>query len=389
MPRRMKPEESLAACYPHVAATWHPERNGDRTPENTSAKNTFRAWWRCPAAHEWEEIVATRTAVPAWKKGDPAACRVCVGYHVIVTFDCGHTTDAPARFRHRSVAARPAGRCADEREAAYRESYLANSAASKKLYAECRERAEALADSVAPTDIVLEPLVYEWRRVAVHELRRAIVSEQLFGKTGMVGAVLAGQRRAASALLPSVEELQAAVARRQPLRLLGRAHWPTGWLYHLAALEPSGEQTGDVVDALRSTLTEEIAGVAARFGRDRQLQVHDLTGHLTETIASWAYGQETKWRDRRWNVYRELSLPVAPGGSTRFGRIDVTVMRPNGPDIVVEIDSAHTEQNVEKLLFARDARAIAVWVRWHGGRVEAPTGIHVLDLVEATRGLAR
>lgn len=63
-------------------------------------------------------------------------------------------------------------------------------------------------------------------------------------------------------------------------------------------------------------------------------------------------------------------------------------MRPDGPDIVVEIDSTHKEQNIEKLAYARDAGAVAVWVRWHSGRLEAPNGIHVIDLVEATRGLA-
>jgi hypothetical protein len=84
MPRTMKAEDSLAARYPGVAATWHPDRNGPQTPENTTAKNGFQAWWRCAAGHEWKEGVSTRTALPRWKRGDRAACRLCVGFHVVV-----------------------------------------------------------------------------------------------------------------------------------------------------------------------------------------------------------------------------------------------------------------------------------------------------------------
>ena len=87
-----------------------------------------------------------------------------------------------------------------------------------------------------------------------------------------------------------------------------------------------------------------------------------------------------------WNAYRELSLPVAPAGSARFGRVDVTATPPSGPDMVVEIDSTNAEQNLGKLTFARDAGMIVVSVRWHGGRVQPPPGIAVIDLVSATRG---
>jgi hypothetical protein len=36
--------------------------------------------------------------------------------------------------------------------------------------------------------------------------------------------------------------------------------------------------------------------------------------------------------------------------------------------------------------FPRAAGATTVWVRWCGGRVDAPSGIPVIDLVEATAG---
>ena len=88
-------------------------------------------------------------------------------------------------------------------------------------------------------------------------------------------------------------------------------------------------------------------------------------------------------------MFRELSVPVTtPGKSSRFGRLDVTVLRPHGPDLVVEIDSSHNDGSVTKLEFARDAGAVPIWVRWHSGRVQAPPGVAVIDLLAATRKLA-
>ncbi|MFC6238031.1 zinc-ribbon domain-containing protein [Longivirga aurantiaca] len=387
MARTMKPEAALAACYPDVAATWHPERNGTRTPADTSSKNSFRAWWRCPAGHEWEEIVATRTGLPGWKGGERAACRVCVGYHVIAPFDCGHTAEVPAAF------AEPQRGCPScrkrrwqEAQAEYQARRVANSATAKRAYADSGERAAALLDDCRPPDDTPAPLVAEWRRVALHAVRVAIVSEEQFGKTGAVGTALAAQRRLAANLVPSVEDLRTAVARREPTPVLGRAHWPIGWLHHLGALEHDTTPAPDVLNDLDSHLRQEVAALEALFGK-RQLQMGDVTGLLTELIAGWAYDQEGKWRDRRWNVFRELSLPITPGKSSRFGRLDLTIMRPQEPDMVVEIDSTHKEESLEKLVFARDAGALAVWVRWHGGRFDVPPGIHGVDLIAATRPL--
>uniref|UniRef100_UPI003F49330D zinc-ribbon domain-containing protein n=1 Tax=Amycolatopsis sp. CA-096443 TaxID=3239919 RepID=UPI003F49330D len=113
--RRTKPEQTLAAMFPEVAATWHPDRNGVHTPENTSAKNSLRAYWRCPAGHEWSEIVATRTSMPGWQHGDRAAYKVCVGYVVATTFACGHTVVVEAKL------SRPERDCPPCRRAAWAE----------------------------------------------------------------------------------------------------------------------------------------------------------------------------------------------------------------------------------------------------------------------------
>ncbi|MFJ9968756.1 zinc-ribbon domain-containing protein [Streptomyces avermitilis] len=71
---------------------WLQERNGGLTPEKATPKMQVKVWWRCPAGHEWEENISTRTTLPKWKNGDVAACRECVGYRVSYSYpDCGHT----------------------------------------------------------------------------------------------------------------------------------------------------------------------------------------------------------------------------------------------------------------------------------------------------------
>jgi hypothetical protein len=225
MPRTMKAEDSLAARYPGVAATWHPDRNGPQTPENTTAKNGFQAWWRCAAGHEWKEGVSTRTALPRWKRGDRAACRLCVGFHVVVTFACGHTDEVEAPYGD------PERDCRKCRKARWEERLAAtptNSAAARRLYADCGDQAQTLLDGLPAPDVAA-PLLFEWRQWTLHQLRRAIVAEQQFGQADAIERALTGVRRAAETLVPTVEELRAAVANRRPVHILDKAHWPTGW----------------------------------------------------------------------------------------------------------------------------------------------------------------
>jgi hypothetical protein len=66
-------ETSLAALYPDLAAEWHPTRNPRGVdPRTVTAANHRRIWWRCPAGHEWEATVASRSRLGA-------CCPYCVG----------------------------------------------------------------------------------------------------------------------------------------------------------------------------------------------------------------------------------------------------------------------------------------------------------------------
>lgn len=394
MPRELKPENSLAALLPTVAATWHPDRNGERTPENTSTGMSYRAWWRCPAGHEWDEIVATRNAMPGWKNGDVAACRVCTGHHVIATFDCGHTAEAPWQYAEPERGCPPCRKARSAaRQAEYQQRRAENSAKGAQAYAEAKDEA---AERVAALGVphVPAPLVFEWRNAALHALRAAIVDERTFGRAGRISHEEGLQRQAAAHLLPTEASVADAVATRKPVLVAGKAHWATGWQYWLALRHGSGQPASRQgvargeelapLTELEAVLLVEVARAQKEFGG--QARVASVTRWLTETIAGWAYEQE-KAKERRWNVFRELSVPLAPTGSERFGRLDLTVIRPDRRDFVIEIDSVHKASSVEKLAFARDAGSLAVWVRWKGGRVERPEGVLVIDLVAATKGL--
>lgn len=60
----------LATLYPDVAAQWHPNLNGDLTPEHVSYGERRDVWWRCDERHEWQARINTRTS-------EGKGCRKC------------------------------------------------------------------------------------------------------------------------------------------------------------------------------------------------------------------------------------------------------------------------------------------------------------------------
>ena len=54
-------ETSLAAKFPAVAAEWHPEKNGDVTPDVVDPDHMMSVWWRCSKGHEFQQTVRRRT----------------------------------------------------------------------------------------------------------------------------------------------------------------------------------------------------------------------------------------------------------------------------------------------------------------------------------------
>ncbi|RJQ49760.1 MAG: DUF262 domain-containing protein [Nitrospiraceae bacterium] len=55
-------KNSLATCFPDIAAEWHPTRNGNLTPRDVTSKSHQRVWWKCKTClYEWKTSVHMRT----------------------------------------------------------------------------------------------------------------------------------------------------------------------------------------------------------------------------------------------------------------------------------------------------------------------------------------
>ncbi len=77
---------SLAFKHPYFVSIWHPSKNGDATPYNTSAGSSTKVWWRCNevSEHEWQNSPSNITK-PDRKLG---YCPYCTGRR---KWNPGHT----------------------------------------------------------------------------------------------------------------------------------------------------------------------------------------------------------------------------------------------------------------------------------------------------------
>ncbi|WNV84728.1 zinc-ribbon domain-containing protein [Umezawaea sp. Da 62-37] len=374
----MRPEQALAVVFPEIVASWHPQKNGVHTPWNTSAKNSLVAHWRCAAGHEWSETVAGRTGMPAWKRGDRGACRICAGHVVVTAFTCGHSALVETRSsrpdRVCPACRRKATAQAEQQKPARRES-------ARIAYAATEKQAKLMLAGIEVPDSLPPPLVEAWRSMALTQIRRALVAEGEFGKTGAAGTVKRQARLALAELPPTAERLRAAVEDRTPITVLGKAHWPLGWLHLLGHGQTTPEMDFMAVEALEGWLRTGLTAVAGPLPQERY-DTATITKVVTGLVAAWADAQPRRFRRDRWLVYRELTIPMTPGGASRYGRLDVVVTRPHQADMVIEIDSTNNPRSVEKLRFAHAAGAVPVWIRWHSGALHQHPGIPVIDLRE-------
>ena len=63
----------LATAAPQLAAQWHPDLNGEITPQMVTAGSKNKAWWICEEGHVWETVINNRAG--KLKHG----CPVCAG----------------------------------------------------------------------------------------------------------------------------------------------------------------------------------------------------------------------------------------------------------------------------------------------------------------------
>jgi len=89
---------ALAVGRPHLVAELHPSRNRDVDPTKLAVWSNRKLWWRCAHAHEWESVVASRSA--------GAGCPVCYREHHtnrhpsdILSIGCGDAREMTRKIK--------------------------------------------------------------------------------------------------------------------------------------------------------------------------------------------------------------------------------------------------------------------------------------------------
>ena len=54
-------DNSLAKKYPAIAREWHPTKNGEKTPDDFTARTQTKVWWLCKKGHSWKAAIGHRT----------------------------------------------------------------------------------------------------------------------------------------------------------------------------------------------------------------------------------------------------------------------------------------------------------------------------------------
>lgn len=60
--RTVKGINDFETSFPKIAIEWHPTKNGDKRPYMYSAKNGYKAWWKCKYDHEWQATIHDRSS---------------------------------------------------------------------------------------------------------------------------------------------------------------------------------------------------------------------------------------------------------------------------------------------------------------------------------------
>ena len=286
----------LTEVYPEVAATWHPERNGKLTPDQMPSKTAREVWWKCPAGHEWQERIATRTTLPKWKRGDVAACRHCSGAELVLTEytypECGHTRRLTKANRDKKPA-----RCWDC-IVRWRET-IGKAELSKASKASASRAADLIA-AIPVQEGTPEPLVREWRWWAAYHLQGAFGREAVGMDGAAVDEVLAMVTGQATHLLPAKADAGRAAAETGVLKLLDQAHWANGWLHHLTGRRP--RPVGD----------DELAAVARLFADwfGELGELHDRQGK-SRTVEHGGADEGNYWSGRGAGTCAHLPGSIA------------------------------------------------------------------------------
>ena len=68
-------KNSISEKFPEIAATWHPTKNGELTPQMFTSGSTQKIWWLCPVCqNEWSTTIYHRT--------HSTGCPACYRKHI-------------------------------------------------------------------------------------------------------------------------------------------------------------------------------------------------------------------------------------------------------------------------------------------------------------------
>jgi len=67
-------ETDLETLRPDLAKQWHPEKNGELTPQDVMPGSTKKVWWRCENNHDYQAVIFSRS--------DGTGCPYCAGRRV-------------------------------------------------------------------------------------------------------------------------------------------------------------------------------------------------------------------------------------------------------------------------------------------------------------------
>jgi very-short-patch-repair endonuclease len=70
-------DNNLKFLFPDIAKEWHPNKNGNKQPQEFVAGSRVKVWWLCKNNHEWDATIVARTN----KKGG-TNCPFCSGNKV-------------------------------------------------------------------------------------------------------------------------------------------------------------------------------------------------------------------------------------------------------------------------------------------------------------------
>lgn len=379
----VRSERTLAVACPRVAAMWHPSGNGHLSPDRVSATSALQVRWRCANGHEWSEEVRHRAAAREWKRGQIDACGLCLGYHVMQTCGCGKQRIVQGSAASNSIY--ECGPCLMAR-VQERQNYQRLRVANRNDYVATFAEADALLDPVVPANLP-PALAIEWRRRPRKRLLSAMEEEFGYGRFGTAGAVDAALRKIQREpdRVPTRRRLRDAHKAGEPIEFLDRVFWTQGVLYVLG-IRGSIKPRDQLCDqAILASLKRSV-----RAGIDRRRQAGscgtaEMTAVLTELVQRWG----ARTRTGPWRGYLELTPPFIPTTGQMCGKMDIVLTHAGSPDLVVEIDSTPCSRSLEKLQFAQEAGATAIWIRWHHGAAYTAPGVHVIDLVAETRWTKR